>query len=80
MKQKQYEEALQYATLGVQVSATTGKTFILLSKKKKKKAIAKLTLEIKANDLLFSKFDYELCKSIIIIIINKSQFDCTLCF
>lgn len=29
MKQKQYEEALQYATLAVQVSATTGKTFIL---------------------------------------------------
>ncbi len=29
MKQKQYEEALQYATLGVQVSATTGETFIL---------------------------------------------------
>lgn len=27
MKQKHYEEALQYATLAVQVSATTGKTF-----------------------------------------------------
>lgn len=28
MKHKQYEEALQYATLAVQVSATTGETCV----------------------------------------------------
>lgn len=62
MKQKQYEEALQYATLAVQVSATTGKTVILLRFKELK------SWKFKANDV--ANIDYGPCK---IIIINDDE-------
>lgn len=54
MKQKQYEEALQYATLAVQVSTTTGKTFTCIYSSVQKAITMKI--KNKANDVLFRIF------------------------